>query len=196
MNDKANLWCTHCGSRTQHDARGSARTHDKLTIGLFGCVTCARILVVSLPATEPQAYDRHVVYPTAQRPTEQLPDAVRSAFNEALGAFRAGSWNLAAVGFRTALQLACRDKGAQGKSLKAEIDDLSAKHTLPTAMSEWANQLREDGNEAAHPAERLPWGEADARDLLALAESIFEYLYVVPAAVEERRARAAAGQDP
>ena len=52
---------------------------------------------------------------------------------------------------RSALQAVLRDRGAQGKSLKEEIDDLAAGGILPPHMKEWAHELRALGNESAHP---------------------------------------------
>ena len=71
-----------------------------------------------------------------------------------LQAHRSGgaeNWDAAAVMACSALQAALRAHGAQGKSLKDEIDDLAARGILPPHMKEWAHELRELGNESAHP---------------------------------------------
>lgn len=128
-----------------------------------------------------------MVYPTDRAVPLELPVAVKEAYNEALSAFRAGAFNLAVIGFRTSLQMAVREKGGKGANLKAEIDSLEE---LTPALKEWAHQLRLDANDATHPEGVLPFGKADAEALVGLAESIFDYLYVVPAAVDRRRGQA------
>jgi hypothetical protein len=52
---------------------------------------------------------------------------------------------------RSAVQLATRYQEAQGKSLKAEIDDLADRRILPPIMKEWSHEVRELANDAAHP---------------------------------------------
>ncbi len=92
---------------------------------------------------------------------------------------------------RSALQGATRQQGAQGKTPKDEIDDLAAKHVIPPALQDWAHELRDGGNLVAHPEPGKTVDIQDAEELIALADSIFDYLYVIPAEVARRRARQA-----
>jgi len=48
-------------------------------------------------------------------------------------------------------QIVLRENNAQGRTLKNEIDDLASKGILPTIMKDWSDNIRELGNDAAHP---------------------------------------------
>ena len=71
-----------------------------------------------------------------------------------------------------------RNNGAKGKNLFQEIDDLAAKGVLPPIIKEWASNVRELGNDAAHPTpgEEGP-SPADARDIVRFLDFLLEYLY-------------------
>ncbi len=61
------------------------------------------------------------------------------------------NWDAAALMARSALQISIRIQNAQGRTLKDEIDDLAGKGVLPKIMVEWALEVRELGNDSAHP---------------------------------------------
>jgi hypothetical protein len=90
---------------------------------------------------------------------------------------------------RTALQAAMREKRAEGKTLHDEINNLADKHVLPESLREWARAIKNAGNLVAHPKHNEQVDEYDAEELLVLAQSIFDYLYAIPALVEARKQR-------
>jgi Domain of unknown function (DUF4145) len=135
--------------------------------------------------------DAEVVYPRTDATRFGLPETVARALDETLVALNGGAWNLAVTGFRTTLQLAVRDKGAKGRNLREEIEQLAGDGSIPASLKEWAHDIRAAGNDTAHPDQDLPFGEQDAQELLALTQSILDYLFVVPARVEDRRTRLA-----
>lgn len=95
---------------------------------------------------------------------------------------------------RSALQSALRDQGAAGRNLKSEIDDLATKGLLPSIMKEWSNNVRELGNESAHPSpEQEPTEPLDARDIVQFLDYLLQYLYNLPHQIEEYRGRKRAG---
>lgn len=100
------------------------------------------------------------------------------------------NWDAAALMARSALQLTLRKQDAKGKTLKDEIDDLSSKGLLPPIMNEWAHELRELGNESAHP---FPDGNAtepqDAKEVVKFLDFLLEYLYSLPQQIGKYRLR-------
>ncbi len=87
------------------------------------------------------------------------------------------------------MQVATRQYQANGANLYQEIGDLAKKHIIPGSLKDWAHEIRDGGNLVAHPEPTKGVQKQDTEELLALAESIFEYLYVAPAQVEQRRRR-------
>ena len=96
---------------------------------------------------------------------------------------------------RSALQIALRDNGASGATLKKEIADLAAQGVLPPLMREWSDEVRELGNESAHPEPSQPaTAQEDAKDIVEFLEYLLRYLYTLPQDIENyRRRRAEAG---
>lgn len=100
------------------------------------------------------------------------------------------NWDAAALMARSALQTALRGAGATGASLRAEIDDLSTRGVLPPHMRDWAHELRELGNESAHPQPGGPPTEpSDARDIVEFLDFLLQYLYDLPHQIDQYRAR-------
>jgi hypothetical protein len=69
---------------------------------------------------------------------------------------------------RSAMQAAFRDLGAVGRTLKDEVDDLSGKGLLPPEMN-----------------------PQDTRDALEFLDQLLNYLYDLPAAIQQYRGRRA-----
>jgi sarcosine oxidase delta subunit len=131
----------------------------------------------------PLKYDKH---------PEHWPSSVGRYWLQAKRSVTAENWDAAAVMTRSAMQVALRDKGAQGTNLKQEIDDLANKGVLPPIMKDWANTLRELGNDSAHPQpSQDPTGARDAQDIVRYLDFLLEYLYDLPKQIEEYRARSA-----
>jgi hypothetical protein len=100
------------------------------------------------------------------------------------------NWDAASMTARSALQVALREQGAQAKSLKGEIDILAAKGILPPHMKDWAHELRELGNEAAHPDQATAKAEPkDVLDVIEFLDFLLQYLYDLPYAIKEYRKR-------
>ena len=133
-----------------------------------------------------------IVYPTIRtEASADIPTEIRDDFNEALRSLNGNNAKAAVIMTRSALQGATRQQRAQGKTLKDEIDDLAAKHVISPTLQDWSHELRDGGNLVAHPEPGKTVDTQDAEELIALAESIFDYLYVIPAEVARRRARQA-----
>ena len=93
---------------------------------------------------------------------------------------------------RSALQISLRDKQAQGKNLKQEIEDLAQKGILPPFMKDWSEQIRELGNDSAHPEPDQPSIDSrDAEDIVRFLDFLLEYLYTLPHQIGQYRKRGA-----
>ena len=57
-------------------------------------------------------------------------------------------------------------------------------------MKEWANELRELGNESAHPQpDQTATDRNDARDVVNFLNFLLEYLYTLPKQIRDYRDR-------
>ena len=76
------------------------------------------------------------------------------------------------------------------KNLKQEIDDLANKGILPPIIKDWSNNIRELGNDSAHPKpDQPPTNPQDARDIVKFLDFLLDYLYNLPHQIEKYRER-------
>ena len=121
---------------------------------------------------------------------EHWPESIGRYWLQAKRNIRDENWDAAAVMARSALQLALRDHKAAGRNLKQEIDDLAAKGVLPPIMKEWSDQVRDLGNDSAHPdPAQGPTNPHDARDIVRFLDFLLEYLYTLPYRIQQYRDR-------
>ncbi len=100
------------------------------------------------------------------------------------------NWDAAALMARSALQIALREQKARGSSLKQEINDLASKGILPPIIKKWSDEVRELGNESAHPAPGQPaTNSEDAKDIVEFLDYLLEYLYTLPYQIKQYRER-------
>jgi hypothetical protein len=90
----------------------------------------------------------------------------------------------------SALPLALRRHNAQGKSLKQEIDDFANQGLLPPMIQEWSHEVRELGNDSAHPEPgQQGTTSKDARDVVKFLDVLLEYVYTISHQINAYRAR-------
>jgi len=188
----AAYYCPHCKVKAMFANMGPNKGWGGRIHSIWTCHNCDGIVYASA-ATEPDDVE---IYPSLRSDApEEYPDDVRENFGEALRSINGSNPKAAVIMARSALQAATREHGATGNNLKEEIDDLAARHVIPDALKDWAHEIRDGGNLVGHPKPDKKVEVADAEELIALAESIFEYLYVIPRHVERRRQRLAQGSD-
>lgn len=121
---------------------------------------------------------------------EYWPDEVGRFWLQAKRSLRDENWDAAAIMARSALQASLREQKAEVGSLKREIDDLSEKGVLPNIVKDWSHNVRELGNESAHPQPgQKPTDPQDASDIVKFMDYLFEYLYTLPKQIKEYRER-------
>lgn len=121
---------------------------------------------------------------------EHWPESVGRYWLQAKRSLVSENWDAAAVMARSAMQVALRQHDAQGANLKQEIDDLSSKGILPPIMKEWSHNVRELGNDSAHPKpDQPPTDSRDAKDIVSFLDFLLEYLYSLPHRISQYRDR-------
>jgi hypothetical protein len=124
------------------------------------------------------------------QPSENWPSDVQRFWTQAHDSLRAENWDAAAVMARSAVQVTMRDKGAVGKDLYNEIEDLAKKGDLPPLVKEWSHEVRVLGNDSAHPKPNTrPTTTEDARDIVQFLDSLLLYLYDFPKKISDYRER-------
>ena len=79
-----------------------------------------------------------------------VPVKVHKAFDEALTCTANECYVGAGMLIRKTLEAVCEDRAAQGNNLKARINDLKSKLTLPNELFDAMDHLRLLGNDSAH----------------------------------------------
>jgi hypothetical protein len=192
--EKGNFELEHRATKRKPNERKT------LYFDTYRCANCAGYVMVLWSASSSVLgvggglYGYHVL-PWPQKVTEapeNWPEAVRRYWVQAQRNIQDENWDAAAVMARSALQVALRDNNAEGRNLRDEIDDLASKGLLPPVVKDWAHELRELGNDSAHPR---PDAEAtapdDARDIVEFLDYLLRYLYDLPQAIERYRGRRA-----
>lgn len=134
---------------------------------------------------------RTLPYPLrTNRHPEYWPADVGRYWLQAQRNLEGRNWDAAALMARSAIQLIARYQKAKGSDLKAQINFLAAQGTLPPIMKDWAHEVRELGNENAHPT---PGNEGtsskDARDVVEFLGFLLRLTYDLPHEIEEYRKR-------
>jgi hypothetical protein len=174
-------FCPHCKVYSTFDNRGPNVAVGGQLHAIWLCNACGGGVF---------ALGDRITYPEVRSDApEEYPEVVRENYAEALRSLNGNNPKAAVIMARSALQAATRQHGAKGANLNQEIEYLADNHIIPKALKDWAHELRDGGNLVGHPEPDKTIDMADAEELLALAESLFEYLYVIPQQLERRRAR-------
>jgi hypothetical protein len=83
-----------------------------------------------------------------------------------------------------------REHNVTKKPLANALKEMAARDLLDGRLLTWANELRVLGNEGAHYTGSRVSGE-DAKDALAFAEAVLDYLYVLGKQFEDFQKRRA-----
>ena len=177
-----------------HAEKKKPNSDKKLNFDTLECANCKGYVMVLWSASEygNRIHDYHVLpWPSRlENYPEYWPEAIGRYWLQAQRNTQDENWDAASVMARSALQIALRDHQANGNSLKQEIDDLASKGILPPTMQEWANHIRELGNDSAHPnLEQDPTNPQDTYDIVKFLTFLLEYLYTFPHQIQQYRER-------
>ncbi|MCG7867500.1 MAG: DUF4145 domain-containing protein [Candidatus Thiodiazotropha taylori] len=165
--------------------------HKLLNFDTYKCGNCASFIQVFWSAGD-RLHDYKVQpWPLKlERYPDHWPEAVGRYWLQAKRNLKDENWDAAALMARSALQIALRDHDATGKNLYQEIDDLAEKRVLPPIMQEWSHNVRELGNDSAHPKpEQEATNPIDAKDIVQFLDFLLEYLYTLPKRISDYRER-------
>jgi hypothetical protein len=180
-----------------HGEKRKPNSGKKLNFDLYQCTNCMSFVHVlwsaqEFPSSMQGLYAYHVLpWPIGKAiPSENWPSAVQRYWTQAHESLRVGNWDAAVVMARSALQFTMRDKGATKGTLYAEIEDLANKGTLHPLMKEWSHEVRELGNDSAHPDPQAPPTDPEnARDIVQFLDLLLGYLYDLPKHISDYRQR-------
>jgi len=122
---------------------------------------------------------------------EHVPQNVERFYIQGMDNLSRKNWDAAGTMFRKALDTSLKHLDPSGKgTLQKRIDNLPPEHGVTPAMKQWAHEIRELGNDAAH--EEDPFTGDDAKTLQAFTELFLTYTFTLPGMLVARKAAATA----
>lgn len=147
----------------------------------YKCARCGG--VVTAWAKKADEYTNGII-PAPENISKDIPNKAASFLLQAIQSIHApaGAIMLAA----SSIDAMLKEKSYINGDLFPRIEQAAKDHLITEAMSKWAHQVRLDSNvqrHADHEAE-LPT-EKDARKTIKFAKAFAEFLFVLPAMIEE-----------
>lgn len=144
------------------------------------CTTCEiPVLLYQEPDYGGEGWgDYEQVYPETDRQLPaSVPKSIRGDFAEAQRCMRARGYTAAAIMARRVVESIRKTQGYPDGSLFSALQKMRDEHKIDPRLYEWADSVREVGNEGAHDTETQVSRE-DAREVLRFVEALVDYLYV------------------
>jgi hypothetical protein len=191
------LDCENCAARVDAEVLHSYVVSDDKALlswrySLARCPQCSGPLLVSQDEGLEDWEDPKRLYPAGDSPvSDALPKPLRAAFDEARACFRAKAYTAAAIMCRKALEGICHAHGISERNLKSSIAKLKEKGVIEQRLFEWADALRDSGNEAAHDL-NVTVGPQDASDMVEFTHALIEYVFTFQERFESFKQRRAA----
>jgi Domain of unknown function (DUF4145) len=196
------LECAFCGEKgnfalAYHAEKKKANSSKKLNFDVYQCRNCIGYIHVLWSTAEFANFGRGrydfktLPWPIGKPdPSEHWPPVVQRFWVQAKDSITNENWDAAAVMARSALQFALRDKGATPAKLFKEIEELANRGILHPLMKDWSHEVRELGNDSAHPdLNAPPTDPKDARDIVQFLDFLLMYLYDLPKHISDYRQR-------
>jgi hypothetical protein len=190
------ITCPFCGERgnfkvAHHAEKKKPNGNKVLNFDTLECGNCRGFVMCLWSAGAGLHAFRVLPWPLEYvKHPQHWPQTIGRFWLQAKRSLSAENWDAAAVMARSAMQVALRDRGAEGANLKQEIEHLAREGLLPPIMKEWSDALRELGNDSAHPQPSQSSTSArDAQDIVHYLDFLLEYLYDLPKQIDEYRAR-------
>lgn len=188
------LRCGHCGNRapfaikardshvSSHGDERKGTTWDAGKIyEIFQCPSCNGVQFGSYSYHEhfeDEGVEYVILYPIDRSIPAGLPEPVSKAFDAAQRVKNIEA-NAFGVLLRRVMEIVCKDRGAQGRSLSEQLNDLSNRGEIPAKLVDVANGVRHLGNVGAHAGV----GELTAEEVSILDDltrAVLEYVYSAP----------------
>lgn len=146
-------------------------------------------------ATIKDLQEENLLYPKGitRRVAPEVPERYRKDFFEACVTFPVSPKASAALSRRLLQDVLRHEFSIEGRSLQKEIDEFVKLPDVPSYLAEAVDAVRNIGNFAAHPLKDSNTGEVvdvepgEAEWLLEVLEALFDFAFVQPKRLEERK---------
>lgn len=180
--------CFKCNAYVESDEVGSferlrGNGKSSLLVSLLKCRRCESAILVEREnignISQGDIWDKPiVVYPSSgYRANPELPIQLQRSLNEAYACYRANQFTASTIMCRKTLEGICTIKSINARNLVASITRLMEEGIINEQLNEWADVLRNAGNEAAHDIDTNVSKE-DAKDLLDFSNAMAEYIFM------------------
>lgn len=197
------ILCGHCGNRTTHDKVSKTVVDERIEYQeqtflnveseyiITKCCTCNQVSIFSRWDTDHEdTKDLNLavrIYPPNKYLPSEVPDKINDAYKEAYKLLKISPQAYVVLVRRT-LELICKDKGAEGKTLEKMINDLVRKEVIPTLFFDMSDLIRKIGNTGAH-VDKVILDKFDLTLINDFLLAMIEFLYVAPLKIEKIRKR-------
>ncbi|MFT8592442.1 MAG: DUF4145 domain-containing protein [Bifidobacterium sp.] len=118
---------------------------------------------------------------------EDVPNNIASAASEAYACFSINANRAAVLLARTTVQAIAKDKGIHTNNLYGDIEKMADDNIITSQLKDEAHEIRFLGNDMAHGDLGTPVDENDASDILGFLDTLLDYVYQQPIAIQKRR---------
>ena len=129
-----------------------------------------------------QIFDEKIVYPKTKFNFRYAPKSIQRAFESAVKVSKIDP-AVCLLSLRRTLEMICKNKQAQGKTLENKISDLANKNILPSTLNDSSWLIRTMGNDAAH-ADEINYTDYEVGQIIEFVEMIITYLYELPCRID------------
>lgn len=199
------LYCPHEGCRLENAAYvvKSFNRPDPVVYECFSvCPGCGRsvIAVLNVPATiDPvnhggnlldtiaPAPRLHAVFPfvASVDTPDHVPPELHRFYEQAFDSLQRGNWDAASMMYRKTLERALKHLHPDGKGMLAQrIRELPDDLGVTDSMKEWAGEIKDIGNEAAHDDAET---QEDAEAIYNFTNMFLRYTFTMPGMLKDRR---------
>lgn len=165
-------------------------------VALYQCNACHHGVVIETPLYAFGDTTNHIdalrIYPEPidESAPHGTPPDIADRYREAVSALNCGIPRAACMMARNTLEAVAVERGALNGSLVGKLRYLAEKQIISPILFQWAEEIREFGNAAAHDAERKSSPTLDdAADVVNFTEVFLYYVYTLPTRIAEVRRR-------
>ena len=140
---------------------------------------------------EPDDGDEQIITWIPREPVwkeyEDVPKDIAAVASEAYSCCSIKAYRSAVLMARTALEATAKNKGITSGSLNEKIKELAEQNIITGQLAQEANEIRLLGNDMAHGDPDIPVSEEDASDILGFLDTVLDYVYQQPIAIQKRK---------
>ena len=179
--------CPHCNVDNPNLRSISAQIttnysgHNRRFWKMYSCARCGGVVTCSSNTDGGQVAD---IFPSSIQVDDAMPARAKSYLEQAISSLHApaGSIMLSA----SAIDSMLKEKGLNEGSLYTRINQASESHIITDGMATWAHQIRLDANGQRHADHEMDLPtEDDAKKTINFALSLGEFMFVMPARVQQ-----------